>query len=59
MGARPRDSCRECFKTLNILPLPSNYILSPALFTVTNKSLFRLNYEIHILKQGITLIFPK
>jgi hypothetical protein len=29
------------------------------LFTVTNKSLFRLNYEIHILKQGITLIFPK
>jgi hypothetical protein len=47
MEARPRDSCREFFKILNILPLASKYILSLALFMVTNKSLFRLNSDIH------------
>jgi hypothetical protein len=47
MGARPIDSCREFFKTLNILPLASQYIISLALFTVANKSLFRLSSEIH------------
>jgi hypothetical protein len=47
MEARPRDSCREFFKMLNILPLASQYILSLALFMVTNKSLFRQNSEIH------------
>jgi hypothetical protein len=47
MEARPRDSCREFFKILNILPLASQYILSLALFMVTNKSLFRQNSEIH------------
>jgi hypothetical protein len=47
MEARPRDSCREFFKILNILPLASQYILSLALFMVTSKSLFRLNSDIH------------
>ena len=27
-GSRPRDSCRELFKHLRILPLQSQYILS-------------------------------
>jgi hypothetical protein len=45
--ARPRDSCREFFKTLNILPQASQYMLSLALFMVTNKSSFRHNSEIH------------
>jgi hypothetical protein len=40
MEARPRDSCRKFFKILKLLPLTSQYILSLALFMVTNKSLF-------------------
>jgi hypothetical protein len=47
MEARPRVSCRNIFKTLNILPLASQYILSLALFMVTNKSLFKPSSEMH------------
>jgi hypothetical protein len=47
MEARPRDSCRKFFKTLKILPLASQYILSLALFTATNRSLFRVGSDIH------------
>jgi hypothetical protein len=47
MEARPRDSCRKFFRTLKILPLASQHILSLALFMVTNKTLFRQNFEIH------------
>jgi hypothetical protein len=47
MGAIPRDSYRDFFKTLNILPLVSQYVLSLTLFIVTNKSVFRLHSEIH------------
>jgi hypothetical protein len=47
MEANPKDSGRESFKILNVLPLASQYILSLALLMVTNKSLFRLNSEIH------------
>jgi hypothetical protein len=43
----PRDSCRTFFKTLKRLPLASKYILSLALFMVTNKTLFRQNFVIH------------
>jgi hypothetical protein len=47
MGARPKDSCREFFKMLNLLPLASQCIFSLALFMVNNKTLFRLNSSIH------------
>jgi hypothetical protein len=47
MEAKPRDSCRIFFKILKILPLASQYILSLALFMVTNKSLFRYTYDIY------------
>jgi hypothetical protein len=47
MKARLRGSCIKFFKTLNILPLASQYILSLALFMVTNKSLFKLSSKIH------------
>jgi hypothetical protein len=47
MIARPRDSCRKFFKILKILPLQSQYILSLALFMVTNKSLFKYNSDIY------------
>ena len=39
-GSRPRDSCRELFKHLRILPLQSHYILSLLIFVVDNKNFF-------------------
>jgi hypothetical protein len=44
--SRPRDSCRELFKHLRILPLQSQYILSLLLFIVDNKNLFHANSEV-------------
>jgi hypothetical protein len=46
MGSRPRDSCRELFKHLSILPLQSQYILSLLIFVVDNKNPFYVNSEI-------------
>jgi hypothetical protein len=46
VGIRNRDSCREYFKRLNILPLQSQYLLS-LLFVAENVDYFRLNLEIH------------
>lgn len=47
MGADITDSCRELFKTLNILSPISQYIFCLLLFVVTNKNIFRMNLEIH------------
>jgi hypothetical protein len=47
MVSRPRDSCRELFKHLRILPLQPQYILSVLLFVVDNKNLFHVNSGIH------------
>jgi hypothetical protein len=46
-GIRGRDSCREHFKKLKILPLQSQYILSILLFVVDNRDYFKVNSEIH------------
>lgn len=46
-GIRNRDSCREHFRTLKILPLQSQYILSLLLFVTDNKDLFQRNFEVH------------
>jgi hypothetical protein len=43
MNAGNRESCRELFKKLNILPLHSQYILSILLFVVTNINMFKSN----------------
>ena len=40
MGSRPRDSSRELFKHLRILPLQFQYILSFLIFLVDKKNLF-------------------
>jgi len=45
--SRRRDSCRQLFKRLEILPLKSQYILSTLLFVVKNNDLFTINQEIH------------
>ena len=46
MGCRSRDSCRKLFN-LEILPLPSQYILCLLFFTITNKNQSQVNSEIH------------
>jgi hypothetical protein len=47
VGIRNRDSCREYFKRLKILPLQSQHLLSLLLFVTDNGDYFRLNSEIH------------
>jgi hypothetical protein len=42
-----RDSCREFFRILNILPLISQYKFFLVLFVANNKNQFRLNSEVH------------
>jgi len=47
MGCRSRESFRKLFLNLEILPLTSQYILSPLLFMIRNKNQFQVNTEIH------------
>jgi hypothetical protein len=46
-NSRMRDSCRELFKKLEILPLYSQYIFSISIFVMKNKHLFYTNNQIH------------
>ena len=46
-NSRMRDSCRELFKQLEMLPLYSQYILSISIFVIKNKHLFYTNNQIH------------
>jgi hypothetical protein len=59
-GIRNRDSCREYFKRLKILPLQSQYLLSLLLFVAENTDYFRLNSEVHGFdtKNGFNLHLP-
>jgi hypothetical protein len=47
MGCRSTDSCRTLFPNLEILPLPSQYVLFLVLFMIRNKNQFQVNSEIH------------
>ena len=47
VGIRGRDSCREHFKKVKILPLQSQYILSLTLFVIDNGNYFKMNSGIH------------
>jgi hypothetical protein len=49
LSCKSRDSCRQLFKTIQILPLPSQYILTLLLFVVKNRSQHRTNSEVHDL----------
>jgi len=42
-----RYSCRQLFKTLQILTVPSQYIFLLLVFVIKNKGLFTTNSEIH------------
>jgi hypothetical protein len=57
MGIGIRDSCREFFKILNILPIISEYIFSCVLFVVTNQNKFRMNFEIYSINTRINSSF--
>ena len=54
MGCGNRESCRNLFKELNILPLMSQYIFSLLTFVSNNKEQFFPNSEIHYLNTGLT-----
>jgi hypothetical protein len=48
-GCGFRDSCREHFRDMNVLPLRSQYIYSLMMFIVKNREIFNINkdcYEI-------------
>jgi len=49
MGHGNRESCRNLFKDLNILPLMSQYILSLPTFVSNNREQYFANSEIHII----------
>ena len=46
-NTRPRDSCWEIFRNMQIMTLYSQYIHSLLLFAVDNKHLFTANNQIH------------
>jgi hypothetical protein len=46
-----RDSCRDLFKVLNILPLQSQYIYSTSVFVVMNKGLLKSNSDVHNIQR--------
>jgi hypothetical protein len=45
LGAGARDSCREYFRELNILPLQSQYTLALVQFVIINKNQFGANSD--------------
>jgi hypothetical protein len=47
LGCRSSDSCRKLFFNLEILPLPSQYILSILLCMIRNRNQFMVNSEIY------------
>jgi hypothetical protein len=47
MGCGSRESCRNLFKELHILPLMSQYIFSLLMFVSNNREQYFANFEIH------------
>jgi hypothetical protein len=45
--SKKMDSCRDLYKTMEILPLYSQYICSLLMCVVNNKHLFTKNLEVH------------
>jgi hypothetical protein len=44
---RNRDSCRNMFKTIKILPFYSQYIFSVLIHIINNRHMFTTNQEVH------------
>jgi hypothetical protein len=45
-NSRNRDSCKDLFKKLDILPFYSQYIFALLIFVIDNTSLFKTNLEL-------------
>jgi hypothetical protein len=45
LGIKPQNSCRDLFKTLQILPLPCEYIFSLLNFIISNQEHFQANSQ--------------
>ena len=60
MNLSKNASCWQPFKELNILPVPSQYILSVLLFLTKNKDQFMINSQMHkiITRQTFDLYKP-
>jgi len=56
-NSRMRDSCRELFQRLEILPLYSQYIFSLSIFVIKNKHLYNTNNQIHSVHTRFKLIY--
>jgi len=46
-GAKPRTLCRSLFKQLEILPVPSQDVLSLMTFLISNQGNFEANSSMH------------
>jgi hypothetical protein len=49
VGIRGRESCREYFRKLKLLPLQSQYIYLLLLFVINNRQHFNINSDIHTI----------
>jgi len=60
MNLSKNASCRQPFKELNILPVPSQYILLVLLFLTNNKDQFMTNAQMHTIttRQTFDLYVP-
>jgi hypothetical protein len=47
LGLGHRSSCREAFKKLDILTIPSMYIYAMVMFVVGNPDIYQTNYVLH------------
>jgi hypothetical protein len=52
-NTRNRDSCRDLFKKLKILPIYFQYTFSLLIFVIDNISLFKTNSELYEINTGI------
>jgi hypothetical protein len=61
VGIRGRESCREYFRKLKILPLKSRYIYLLLSFVINNIQLFKINSEIHNIntKKSLDFHYPQ
>jgi hypothetical protein len=53
-NTRPRDSCREVFRKMEIMTVYSQYTYSVLLFTINNRYLLKTNNEIHKYKTRVS-----
>jgi hypothetical protein len=58
---RDRESCREYFRKLKVLPLQSQYIHLLLLFVSNNRQHFKINSDIHSInaRNKLDLHYPQ